>query len=197
MSIAMEGENPQPSQQGTPRYVISLSSSRILLTDLVARIGIAIVAHLFSVPLLSPQQIAAQPSPFDDPFSSSVSSGADMCLGLEMMRGGDLKVLGEVDIGCKWVETLGAKGKGKGKERVEVETPTDVRVYVDQRCPETVGWFEDTFCRDGRQGIGVRVDVGGAFESSASGSAGGLTPSLCRRFASQARKLSSSLRCPF
>lgn len=55
------------------------------------------------------------------------------------------------------------RGKGKGKERetVQVETPTEVRVYVDPRCPETVGWFEDWFCREGSEGRGVRVDVGG------------------------------------
>jgi hypothetical protein len=30
-----------------------------------------------------------------------------------------------------------------------VETPTDVRVYIDDRCPETVDWFQDKFCREG------------------------------------------------
>lgn len=86
-----------------------------------------------------------------------------MCLGLEMMRGGDLKVLGEVWVSypAAGVGSSSAKGKGKGREMVEVETPTDVRVYIDPRCPETVRWFEDTFCREGREGRGVRVDMGG------------------------------------
>ncbi|ORY72729.1 hypothetical protein BCR35DRAFT_307503 [Leucosporidium creatinivorum] len=135
--------------------------------------GIAIIAHLFSfpssgtsaLPLLSPNQVTAQASPFDDPFAApgSSSSGADMCLGLEMTRGGDLKVLGEVWVASSAEAQEQKRGKGKGKERetVQVETPTEVRVYVDPRCPETVGWFEDWFCREGSAGRGVRVDVGG------------------------------------
>lgn len=97
-----------------------------------------------------------------------------MCLGLEMMRGGDLKILGEVHVshaGSAGAEPSSAeqgasarKAKGKGKEqeqRVEVETPTDVRVYVDPRCPETRDWLEDHFCRAGCEGRGLRVDMGG------------------------------------
>lgn len=95
-----------------------------------------------------------------------------MCLGLEMMRGGDLRVLGEVSVtqGGKELGAEGASGgrktngKGKGKEeleQVQVETPTDVKVYVDPRCPETRDWFEDRFCRAGCEGRGLRVDMGG------------------------------------
>lgn len=95
-----------------------------------------------------------------------------MCLGLEMMRGGDLKVLGEVWVAssAEAQEQGQKRGKGKGKERetVQVETPTEVRVYVDSRCSETVGWFEDWFCREGSEGRGVRVDVGGRFFAHAS-----------------------------
>lgn len=47
---------------------------------------------------------------------------------------------------------------------VQVETPTDVRVYIDQRCPQTVEWFEKMFCVQGREGLGVKVDVGGELE---------------------------------
>ncbi|BGP12962.1 hypothetical protein JCM10213v2_000879 [Rhodosporidiobolus nylandii] len=109
-------------------------------------------------------------SPFDDPFasaSSSTASGADMCLGLEMLRGADVRVKGEVGVRRKGEESppkqeKGRKGKQKEEqETVEIETPTDVRVYVDERCVETVEWFEDMFCREGRQGMGVRLDAGG------------------------------------
>lgn len=115
--------------------------------------GIAIVAHLFSVPFHSPllSQGSSTRSPFDDPFasaSSAASSGADMCLGLEMLRGGDIRVV-ETDL------------QVGGECGLSVETPTDVRVYVDERCPESVGWFERTFCVEGRQGRGVKLDVGG------------------------------------
>ncbi|GAA5870237.1 hypothetical protein JCM1840_001597 [Sporobolomyces johnsonii] len=139
--------------------------------------GIAFIAHLFSV------SSSASPhpsfSPFDDPFASSTrasSSGADMCLGLEMLRGSAIRVLGEVkvlraghggeaDVRLPDKVPDSAKGKGKAKdvevEAVKVETPTDVRVYVDERCPETVEWFEERFCREGREGWGVKVDAGG------------------------------------
>ncbi|GAA5887551.1 hypothetical protein JCM5296_002615 [Sporobolomyces johnsonii] len=139
--------------------------------------GIAFIAHLFSV------SSSASPhpsfSPFDDPFASTTrasSSGADMCLGLEMLRGSAIRVLGEVkvlraghggeaDVRLPEKVPVTAKGKGKAKdvevEAVKVETPTDVRVYVDERCPETVEWFEERFCREGREGWGVKVDAGG------------------------------------
>lgn len=143
--------------------------------------GIAIIAHLFSVPMLSPHQISAQPSPFDDPFSATLTSGADMCLGLEMLRGGDVHIRGEVDVRCEGLD-LG-KGKGKAKvtsgKKLEVEVPTDVRLYVDPRCPDTVSWFEDMFCRDGRQGIGLRLDVGGGLFGHMSRA--GLTRFFCSR----------------
>ncbi|GAA5853528.1 hypothetical protein JCM8547_002494 [Rhodosporidiobolus lusitaniae] len=151
--------------------------------------GIAIIAHLFTLSssssssstkpgLPSPSVVHATPSslsPFDDPFasaSSAATSGADMCLGLEMLRGADVEVKGEVGVRRKGEDNpssavagngKGKKGKGKEKEeseQVEVETPTDVRVYLDQRCPDTVEWFEDMFCREGREGVGIRIDAG-------------------------------------
>ncbi|GAA5831479.1 hypothetical protein JCM11251_004038 [Rhodosporidiobolus azoricus] len=166
--------------------------------------GVAIIAHLFTLSSSSssvskPSSAANSPSlpsgtsphastpsglnPFDDPFASAASttaSGADMCLGLEMLRGGDIRVKtsleapeGEVVVRrkgepspAKYSSEKKNKGKGKRKaeeerEELEVETPTDVRVYVDERCEGTVSWFEDMFCREGREGVGVRLDAGG------------------------------------
>ncbi|GAA6064436.1 hypothetical protein JCM10212_006098 [Sporobolomyces blumeae] len=160
--------------------------------------GVAFIAHLFSVPSnlaststsnspstrVAPQTppVPASFSPFDDPFASrskATSSGADMCLGLEMLRGADIKLVGEpvqtipvgLGVDADHGVTLGAslsqpRPNGKGKQRepletIQVETPTDVRVYIDERCPETVEWFEDVFCREGSRGTGVRVDAGG------------------------------------
>ena len=156
------------------------------------RAGIAIIAHLFSVasthsgavPRFSPALAAAAAaasslSPFDDPFSSASSagaSGADMCLGLEMLRGAPITAKGDVHILTDTAAQLpgsssgGRDRKGKGKaseaqesaaEAIQVETPTDVRVYIDDRCPETVDWFQDKFCREGRRGYGVRFNAGG------------------------------------
>ena len=71
-----------------------------------------------------------------------------MCLGLEMMRHRDLKVIGSVDV-------------GSGMGCVQVDTPTDVRVYIDHRCPETVDWFEKTFCTAESAGKGLKVEAGG------------------------------------
>lgn len=96
-----------------------------------------------------------------------------MCLGLEMLRGAPITAKGDVRITNDYKaghERNKNDRKGKGKaceaqrdspEAVEVETPTDVRVYIDDRCPETVDWFQDMFCREGRQGYGVRFDAGG------------------------------------
>ncbi|BGP44906.1 hypothetical protein JCM10450v2_000721 [Rhodotorula kratochvilovae] len=143
--------------------------------------GVAIIAHLFSVSsALSPPPPAAASSlsPFDDPFSSASSataSGADMCLGLEMLRGAPIALKGDVRVrrGGSPAQgekapfvAAGRKGKGRAREEpeveiVDVETPTDVRVYIDARCPETVEWFEDAFCREGREGYGVKLDAGG------------------------------------
>lgn len=190
--------------------------------------GIAIVAHLFSVPSATTPTAASAStspevgrhatvsnpglarvvsglltgpaSPFDDPFASqtaSKQSGADMCLGLEMMRNGTLNVIGQTRVikpsearssssgqsstarrpglarksSASTKDKLLANVKGKQKQstagndveldQVQVETPTDVRVYVDPRCPDTAIWFEDMFCRQGRQDIGIKVDVGG------------------------------------
>lgn len=102
-----------------------------------------------------------------------------MCLGLEMLRGAPITVKGEVRVRKKGespaverkLPPSGAKkGKGRAKEEevqtVEVETPTDVRVYIDERCPETVDWFEDKFCREGSEGCGIKLDAGGAFHNS-------------------------------
>ena len=122
------------------------------------------MAHLFTVPFHSPQLGASASqstsrSPFLDPFastSSAVSSGADMCLGLEMLRGGDIRVIDKDVRVCR----------SEGGEGVQVETPTDVRVYVDERCPESVSWFEKIFCVKGREGKGVKVDVAGECCSS-------------------------------
>ncbi|BGP04986.1 hypothetical protein JCM10049v2_000788 [Rhodotorula toruloides] len=140
--------------------------------------GVAFIAHLFTVSSsFSPSLASSSVSPFDDPFSSSTSSiasGADMCLGLEMLRGAPITIKGEVKVRRKGESPVaerklpssgGKKGKGKAKEEevqiIEVETPTDVRVYIDERCPETVDWLEDKFCREGSEGCGIRVDAGG------------------------------------
>ncbi|KAK4058188.1 hypothetical protein OIO90_000927 [Microbotryomycetes sp. JL221] len=146
--------------------------------------GIAIVAQLFAVaslsalPSSSPRIASMQPSPFDDPFSTtSTSSGADMCLGLEMLRGADLKIKNQVKVTCSTIpdnarpSSSGSSSKSKTLNEnikttstcpvVDVETPTDVRLYVDPRCPDSVAWFQDMFCREGRQGLGFKLDVGG------------------------------------
>lgn len=96
-----------------------------------------------------------------------------MCLGLEMLRGAPIAVKSHIRVrrageSPAAVEKTARKGKGRAKcedelETVEVETPTDVRVYVDQRCPDTVEWLEDAFCREGREGCGVILDAGGTF----------------------------------
>lgn len=145
--------------------------------------GIAIVAHLFNVP--SPTMLnSANSSPFsrsaaiiDDPFSP-FASGIDICLGIEMLRSANLKVLGDVYVTHSATSSTTSpviptttNGNKKGKIRSElneiiVETPTDVRVYIDQRCPETVNWFEKSFCTSERQGIGIRLEVGGTINYS-------------------------------
>lgn len=174
------------------------------------KLGVAIIAHLFSVPSTTTTTnvetrsttttTTTSFSPFDDPFSSDSSSkrgdtGADMCLGLEMLRGKDLYLLDNNDDssleGSVLVQHVvqptdstpssspeidrrktTSTRKGKGKELVEnesvlkVETPTDVRVYIDERCSETVEWFQDTFCRQGCQGRGIRLDAGGELSFS-------------------------------
>ena len=101
-----------------------------------------------------------------------------MCLGLEMLRGAPITAKGDVRIVTDTAAQLPGsssvagsrdrKGKGKASdaqestaEAIQVETPTDVRVYIDDRCPETVDWFQDKFCREGRQGYGVRFNAGG------------------------------------
>lgn len=56
--------------------------------------------------------------------------------------------------------------EGEEAGAVEVETPTDVRLYVDRRCAETVCWMEEMFCRAGAEGRGVRLDVGGKLKGS-------------------------------
>jgi len=96
-----------------------------------------------------------------------------------MLRGKDLPVVAEhkpfsvkvqaasdtaVDSSPEVERKASSARKGKGKEvleEVKVETPTDVRVYIDQRCPETVEWFQDRFCREGGQSSGLRLDAGG------------------------------------
>lgn len=142
--------------------------------------GVAVIAHLFSVAApnspFSPALAATSSlSPFDDPFSSASSataSGADMCLGLEMLRGAPITVKGDVRIvdhnpRASELPSSAHPRKGKGKaddspvEQIAIEAPTDVRVYIDDRCPETVEWFQDKFCREGRQGYGVRLNAGG------------------------------------
>lgn len=86
-----------------------------------------------------------------------------MCLGLEMMRGGDLEVRGEVQFALQGALARDSRGKSRedAREDVMVETPTDLRVYIDPRCPATVDWFETMFCSSGRERLGVRIDVGG------------------------------------
>ncbi|SCV68863.1 BQ2448_984 [Microbotryum intermedium] len=144
--------------------------------------GIAIVAHLFAVPSISPTASISHSSPFtEDPFTASststsgvgTTSAADLCLGLEMMRGSDIKLvtsnlkaipkaLARSPVLCR--TTSGQVEKGKGKQQVEtviVDTPTDVRIYIDPRCSETTAWFQDTFCRAGCEGNAVRLDAGG------------------------------------
>ncbi|KDE08227.1 hypothetical protein MVLG_01494 [Microbotryum lychnidis-dioicae p1A1 Lamole] len=147
--------------------------------------GIAIVAHLFTVPSISPSVSIPHSSPFaEDPFAASststsstsgmsTTSAADLCLGLEMMRGSDIKL---VTSNLKAIPRAlapspvlfrtgtGQPDKGKTKEQVEtviVDTPTDLRIYIDPRCPETTTWFQDTFCRAGCEGSAVRLDAGG------------------------------------
>ncbi|KAM0793097.1 hypothetical protein ACM66B_000578 [Microbotryomycetes sp. NB124-2] len=130
--------------------------------------GVAIIAHLFAItsaaasPFAASQQQIAQLSPFDDPFSPNTSSsGADMCLGIEMQRGADLRITGEVQVTCQSSSSSAPAAASKDRPTVEVETPTDVRVFIDPRCHDTVAWFEDMFCRQGREGLGVRLDVAG------------------------------------
>jgi hypothetical protein len=163
VQAAMAWQARHRAEQAFIRSVPTFACRRASWDDVCscALAGIAIIAHLFAVPFLSPQQIAAQPSPFDDPFASSstIATGADMCLGLEMLRHGDLRILGSVSV-------------GKGAGMVEVETPTDVRVYVDQRCPETMDWFEKSFCTAAGVGKGVRIAAGGA--------SGGSSPLMTR-----------------
>lgn len=187
------------SLHGEPAQLKPVTRWGGLLTGMDHRAGIAIIAHLFSVastssgvvPRFSPALAAAAAaassslSPFDDPFSSASSagaSGADMCLGLEMLRGAPITAKGDVRIVTDTAAQLPRSGsgggggggsrdrKGKGKasetqespaEAIQVETPTDVRVYIDDRCPETVDWLQDKFCREGRQGYGVRFNAGG------------------------------------
>ncbi|SCZ90991.1 BZ3500_MvSof-1268-A1-R1_Chr1-3g02454 [Microbotryum saponariae] len=148
--------------------------------------GIAIVAHLFAVPSISPSVSISRSSPFaEDPFAASstsstsstsgmsTTSAADLCLGLEMMRGSDIKL---VTSDLKAIPKAlapspvlfrtgsGHPDKGKAKEQVEtviVDTPTDLRIYIDPRCPETTTWFQDIFCRAGCEGSAVRLDAGG------------------------------------
>ncbi|BGP36828.1 hypothetical protein JCM10449v2_000730 [Rhodotorula kratochvilovae] len=173
LSPRISAKRPSPSRDSLP------SHKRIALDSTAARV--AIIAHLFSVSsALSPPPPAAASSlsPFDDPFSSASSataSGADMCLGLEMLRGAPIALKGDVRVrrGGSPVQgekapfvSAGRKGKGRAREDpeveiVDVETPTDVRVYIDARCPETVEWLEDAFCREGREGYGVKLDAGG------------------------------------
>ena len=71
-----------------------------------------------------------------------------------MMKGRDLRAREEVPV-VHGVVT------GTREGVVQVETPTDVRVYVDPRCPQTVEWFEKMFCAQGREGLGIKLDVGG------------------------------------
>ncbi|KAK4054781.1 hypothetical protein OIV83_000705 [Microbotryomycetes sp. JL201] len=132
--------------------------------------GVAIIAQLFTISSpfaaaasASVAQHASRPSPFDDPFTlNTAASGADMCLGIEMQRGADLRVLGEVTCRSSAI-AASRQHQPQQQERptVEVETPTDVRVFVDPRCHDTVSWFEDMFCREGREGLGVRLDIAG------------------------------------
>lgn len=226
--------SPRPVTDSTVR---SLSLSFVLcfvsLFSTASHIGVAIIAHLFSVPSASScSSVSTSPdprrhhhatppssfSPFEDPFASTAkasSSGADMCLGLEMLRGRDLlELVDDHDCGgggfsvqhvqpttvhCRDVSVLPgpveqeeAQGenawrsttttsvdrKGKGKQResptltttttrrtVKVETPTDVRVYIDERCTDTVEWFEDRFCRRGGTDRGIELDAGGSVSS--------------------------------
>ena len=90
-----------------------------------------------------------------------------MCLGLEMLRGGDIKALGSIPITSLAHSVSHDDGRTDtprecdGKERFPVETPTDVRVYVDERCEDTVTWFERSFCTRAKEGTGVRIEVGG------------------------------------
>lgn len=161
---------------GTPDHPATLSSHALTL----ASTGLAIVAHLFSVPHTgSPFQPSpappSQPSPFDDPFSPfSASAGAstDLCLGLEMLRGADLKVVNSegsgpsmrvrrVPIADSTASSPAMASPAKEAGEVEVETPTDIRMYVDRRCAETVLWMEQMFCTAGNGARGVKLEMGG------------------------------------
>lgn len=138
----------------------------------------------------SPKFSSFSPSTFqEDPFASTstspsqFSSDADISLGLMMMRNASLKILGEIKVARadegapshaqssksatkKGTASIARKGKGKNVDAspnglVKVETPQDVRVYIDDRCPATCSWFQDMFCREGRQDCGVRLEMGG------------------------------------
>ena len=165
--------------------LLILSDARALLFFLQ---GLAIVAHLFAVPsapgpneaspaLARIAAAAAQPSPFDDPFSpfaASAAASTDLCLGLEMLRGADISLLPSSPLDAPPLRVRRAPPPDSlasspaagslyklDSGEVEVETPTDVRLYVDGRCVETVYWMEETFCRAGAEGRGVRLEVGG------------------------------------
>ncbi|GAA6046546.1 hypothetical protein NBRC10513_001454 [Rhodotorula toruloides] len=172
------GGTPGGGMAANPAGCRLLWRGKVMSEDGLPLHGVAFIAHLFTVSSsFSPSLASSSVSPFDDPFSSStnsIASGADMCLGLEMLRGAPIAVKGEVKVRWKGESPVaerklpssgGKKGKGKAKEEdvqtIEVETPTDVRVYIDERCPETVDWFEDKFCREGSEGCGIRVDAGG------------------------------------
>lgn len=87
------------------------------------------------------------------------------------MRSAHLRVLGDVYVTHpSSAASASSVERAKGKARAElseivVETPTDVRVYIDQRCPETVNWFEKSFCDSERRGMGIRLEVGGQLEA--------------------------------
>ena len=92
-------------------------------------------------------------------------------MGIEMMRGADIRIGHQVKVTCQTNSPLKTSSSSSNArvdvqaankiESVDVEMPADVKLYIDPRCPDTIAWFEDMFCRQGRQGIGIRLDVGG------------------------------------
>lgn len=83
-----------------------------------------------------------------------------------MMRGANLKMSGRVKVRHQREEAGGSADivTGRGENVVLVETPTDVRVYLDPRCHNTVEWFETCFCTQENIGTGIKVDAGGTFD---------------------------------
>lgn len=83
-----------------------------------------------------------------------------------MMRGGDIKVLGrgqKVKIRYPPSPVGTSNFECDEKEgRIQVETPKDIRIYLDERCQDTVEWFGKMFAESKEaEGYGLKLNVGG------------------------------------